>query len=161
MVSGFVSPTTFVYAGDIAPLGYFDPLGITDTKSESKVKYLREAELQHGRVAMLSFLTLAGLDLVSPDLAINQLSSLSTIEQTPYWFGVGMFEVARMFNGWTSPTKGLFTLNESYQPGNVLLRSKEAYHEDDLNKELSNGRLAMVGCIGYIAQELITHNKVL
>lgn len=161
MVSGFVSPSTFNYVGNIAPLGYFDPLGVATTRNESTVKYLREAELQHGRVAMMSFLTLAGLDLVSPELAIHQLSSLSAVEQTPYWFGVGAFEVARMLNGWTSPTESLFTLDEAYQPGNVFRRPKAGYTDVDLNQELSNGRLAMLGCLGYIAQELVTQSKVL
>lgn len=156
LVSGLISPTKFTYVGNIAPLGYFDPLGISDNKSESTLKYLREAELQHGRVAMMSFITLAGLDCAFPDEpAINQLSHLSPLEQSPYWFGVAAFEFARMLNGWTNPTKALFTLNEDYQPGNVFKVSKEDYNEDSLNKELSNGRLAMIGCTIYMAQELM------
>lgn len=157
LVSGFVTPKTFTYVGDIAPLGYFDPLGITTNRDESTVKYLREAELQHGRVAMLSFITLAGLDIAFPDeLAINKLASLSATEQSPYWIGVAFFELARMFNGWTNPTKSIFTLDEDYQPGNVFRISEDAYDEDSLNKELSNGRLAMLGCTIYMVQEVMT-----
>ena len=52
--------TSFKYYGDIKPLNYFDPLNfLTPTKSNEKIsdeaiKYVREAELQHGRMAMLA-----------------------------------------------------------------------------------------------------------
>jgi Chlorophyll A-B binding protein len=38
--------------GALPPTGYFDPLGLSETYD---VKKLREAELKHGRVAMLAF----------------------------------------------------------------------------------------------------------
>merc|ERR1719424_982352 len=44
------------------PLGYFDPLGFCTTEggqevmSEGKVRFYREVELKHGRVAMLAAL---------------------------------------------------------------------------------------------------------
>merc|ERR1712087_723027 len=39
------------------PLGYFDPLGFsTGDASEGKIRFYREAELKHGRVAMLASL---------------------------------------------------------------------------------------------------------
>ena len=43
--------------GSIAPLGEFDPLEICypEEMSESDVKRLREAEVMHGRVAMMAF----------------------------------------------------------------------------------------------------------
>jgi hypothetical protein len=156
--------STFRYVGDIAPVGYFDPLKLSSSLDNGQLKYVREAELQHGRVAMLSFLALVGLDAVSPDLAINQLSSLDLTHQLPYWFGVGVFEFARMFAGWQSPFvegKKLFALEDDYQPGNVFQISNSKYSDTLLNKELSNGRLAMLGCLGYIAQELVTQVKPL
>ena len=156
VVRGFVTPKTFTFVGNIAPLGYFDPLGIAAKRNESTVKYFREAEIQHGRVAMMSFVTLAGLDLAFPDeVAINKLASLSPSEQSPYWFGVAAFELARMLKGWTNPAQSIFSLDDDYQPGNVFGISKDAYDEDRLNKELSNGRLAMLGCSIYMAQELL------
>ena len=64
---------TFTYAGDLAPTGYFDPFLLTTQLKEQDIKYVRESELQHGRVAMLSFVSLVGLDMLNDDLAINQL----------------------------------------------------------------------------------------
>merc|ERR1719387_2252293 len=53
------NPVTFAksLAGIAGPLGYFDPLGFsTGDVSEGKIRFFREAELKHGRVAMLASL---------------------------------------------------------------------------------------------------------
>jgi hypothetical protein len=36
--------------GDIAPTGFFDPLGLSKGKDAITLKMYREAELKHGRV---------------------------------------------------------------------------------------------------------------
>merc|ERR1711935_924833 len=38
------------------PIGFFDPLEFSKEASEGKVKFYREVELKHGRVAMLASL---------------------------------------------------------------------------------------------------------
>ena len=53
-----------------------------------------------------------------------------------------------------------FKLKKDYQPGNVLKMSDDMYSADMLNKELSNGRLAMLGAMGYICQELVSGQSV-
>merc|ERR1719163_1652733 len=40
--------------GITSPLGFFDPLGFCNGASEGKIKFYREVELKHGRVAMLA-----------------------------------------------------------------------------------------------------------
>merc|ERR1719240_988505 len=45
-------------AGVTAPLGLFDPLGISTNVPEGKLFFYREAELKHGRVCMLAILGL-------------------------------------------------------------------------------------------------------
>ena len=169
VVNGFVPVTKpiitkWTYEGDIAPTGYFDPLQISKNVDEDMIKYLREAELQHARVAMYSMVVLPFLDLTDKEhLAINKLSSMSFEEQLPYWVGAGAFEFARMGAGWRNPfmERGAeFKLEEDYQPGNVLKVPQENYSSQLLNSELSNGRLAMIGALGYIVQELVTGQSV-
>merc|ERR1719236_155452 len=49
------NPVTFTksLAGVAGPLGYFDPAGFcSGDVSEGKVRFIREAEIKHGRVAM-------------------------------------------------------------------------------------------------------------
>merc|ERR1719316_658575 len=51
------NPVTFTksLAGIAGPLGFFDPAGFcAGDVSEGKVRFIREAELKHGRVAMLA-----------------------------------------------------------------------------------------------------------
>jgi len=43
-------------AGITAPLGFFDPVGFSNDASENKIRFYREVELKHGRVAMLAAL---------------------------------------------------------------------------------------------------------
>ena len=43
--------------GKTAPIGFFDPFGFSDRASPKSVKLWREAELKHGRVAMVLKLT--------------------------------------------------------------------------------------------------------
>ena len=42
--------------GITPPVGFFDPLGLSAGKSEATMKYYRESELKHGRVAMAACL---------------------------------------------------------------------------------------------------------
>lgn len=155
---------SFIYNGDIAPLNHFDPLQITSNMKEQDIKYLREAELQHSRIAMASFVALVACDILGEGPAINNLYNSKGIEQFPFWFVVFCFEFSRMGVGWKNPFtngNGLFKLEDNYQPGNIFKVQESSFDVNELNKELSNGRLAMIGTAGFIAQELVTQHKIL
>jgi hypothetical protein len=155
---------TFSYVGDIKPTGYFDPLQISANSDESQIKYLREAELQHGRIAMLAAVILPLLDLTNDKLAINVLKDIPLDEQVPFWLSFGLFETARMGAGWKNPfmyTNSYFKLEDNYQPGNVFKIPDDKYTYESLQKELSNGRLAMLGAAGYMAQEFIQQHPII
>merc|ERR1719198_1305274 len=56
-LNGWVPDSTaFAYGlpGTLEPVPFFDPAGLCDGKSLDEVKMLREAEVTHGRVAMLA-----------------------------------------------------------------------------------------------------------
>lgn len=153
---------SFNYVGDIAPLNYFDPLKINSETNfkEERVKYWREAELQHGRTAMLGAVALPLLEYTNPGmLSINYLSNLDSMMQSPFWVGMLAYECVRMGVGWTNPFSekdSLFTLKDDYQPGNLFSYDKENVSDTFYNNELSHGRLAMLACAHIIGSELLT-----
>merc|ERR1719502_1240131 len=69
------------------PGGFFDPLGFTETLTEGQVRYYREVEIKHGRVAMLgalgflvgeNFHPLFGGDIDVPSYVAFQETPLQT-----------------------------------------------------------------------------------
>ena len=154
---------SFRYVGDIKPVGYFDPLRISEGLDEDFIKYVREAELQHARVAMVTAVALPVLDKVGDRLAIDWLYSMPVEKQAPFWLGVGAYEFSRMGAYWRNPfTKknSFFKLDNYSQPGNVFKLSDDQYSDVRMERELSNGRLAMFASLGYIAQELVQQHPL-
>ena len=146
----------FKYYGDIAPLGFFDPLKLSNEKNS---KYLREFELQHGRVAMVATTLIPLYELMKPGtLGINYLSDMDFGQQLPFWYVMALLEFGRLKSGWQNPfTNGtLFSLKEDFQPGNHLNFDVDKVSDRAYNSELSNGRLAMLAAAHIIGSELVT-----
>ena len=156
---------TFAYYGSTEPLKNFDPLNILKGKTENKIKFVREAELQHGRTAMLATTAIPIIEKLDNDdslLGINYLSSLDIYHQLPFWLAVAAYEVTRMNKGWVNPftSNTTFNLKTDYQPGNLGNYDTEKISEDLYNKELNNGRLAMIAFFGIIGQELVVGEHI-
>eukprot|EP00964_Phaeocystis_antarctica_P090973 scaffold58283_cov41-Phaeocystis_antarctica.AAC.7 len=160
--------------GVTGPLGYFDPLGFCAEASEGKVRFYREVELKHGRVAMLaslgflvgeSFHPLWGGEVDVPSYIAFQETPLQ-----PFWpavvFIIAVPEVFSVFT-FESPVGGeQWAIRADHEAGDFQfdplgLKPEGAAELLEMqNKELNNGRLAMIAAAGMIGQELATGNKL-
>lgn len=166
--TAFTKPTTtFKFAGDTKPLGFFDPLQITKNSDDSTIKYLREAELQHSRISMVSAIIFPWSELTTHTPAVHFLSSKHLDTQFAWFFLFGLYELSRMNAGWQNPFNGgkPFSLSEEYEPGAVFITENSRFFneegcEERLNSELNNGRLAMLGVALTMAIELVQDKGV-
>jgi len=144
--------------GDGAPLGFFDPLGFSKDASPETMKKYREAELKHGRVAMLACFGMITADSKSlfPRVFTGYSSNpLAAVTECPKlgWLQILTFimfiEVLGIIN----------SRRPDYEPGNFLGTSQwemDATWESYQTKELNNGRLAMFGSVGMLVGSYIT-----
>ena len=151
----------FNFQGSTKPLGVFDPLGFIGKSETTDLLRLREAELKHGRWAMISSVTIPLLETQTNKPGIHEFDNLSSQDKILILTLISAFEFSSILKGWENPfmkneTKKYFTMKENYQPGYIGLHLSSYVTDDLLNKELNNGRLAMIGSIGMIVQELVT-----
>ncbi|KAJ1492215.1 light harvesting complex protein 2 precursor [Baffinella frigidus] len=144
-------------AGDVG----FDPLGFS---SYFDLKWLREAELKHGRICMLGclgFLTqekihfpMAGFD---EPLATEAFFSVPAAGLWQIFFTLGFIEVTTNSAGLTPGT--MFTSGRA--PGDIGFDPLNLSMDDSALRrfelaELKHGRLAMIGLGGMLHQMLQT-----
>merc|ERR1719235_1864170 len=160
--------------GITEPLGFFDPLGFSEGASEGKIKFYREVELKHGRVAMLAatgfligeqFHPLWGGKIDVPSYIAFQETPLQT-----FWPGVVLaISIAEVFSvfSFNSPFGGEpWSIRSDYENGDLgfdplgLKPTNPAELKEMQNKELNNGRLAMFAIAGMVGQELATGSKL-
>ena len=167
----------FGLPGAISPLGYFDPLGFCKDRELGGVKRFREAEIMHGRVAMMATVgyligestpTITYGFTIPHTIANNQIPEVPGTVLFPFFLAINIAEALRASIGWVEPGMGpLFTLREKYYPGDIgfdLLGLKPENKEDFERmqaKELSNGRLAMIAAAGMCVQEQINGKGIL
>lgn len=167
--------------GALAPVGIFDPAGFAAKADANTLKRYREAELTHGRVAMLAVLGFLVGEKVegSSFLFDSQISgpAITHLAQVPapFWtilaIGIAKVELDRAQFGWVPPRDvpadqpGL--LRADYTPGDIGFDPLGLKPEDPepllelQNKELQNGRLAMLAAAGFMAQELVNGKGIL
>jgi hypothetical protein len=138
----------------------FDPLGFS---LAIDIRWLREAELKHGRVAMLATLgwiaTDSGLRVpgapfqVSTIEAHDVLVKYGTMPHMLIWFGLaemfGFLAFVKMSDGESDRKPGDFGLRTLYPK-----EEKEQYQMQ--LKELRNGRLAMLAYGGIVTVAVLT-----
>mmetsp|Transcript_66122 Transcript_66122/g.190791 ORF Transcript_66122/g.190791 Transcript_66122/m.190791 type:complete len:227 (-) Transcript_66122:45-725(-) len=183
-ISNDANAFAFGFPGSIDPVPEFDPLGFAEGASFDKMMQYREAELQHGRVAMLASLGLLVteepieyhplFEADNKDIgpAIRHLDEVRAV--SPAFFEllalvIAALEFNRALKGWTAPGDVLGSgriFKEGYFPGDAgfdplgLAPKDEAEFLELHTKELQNGRLAMLGAAGMIAQELVNGKEI-
>jgi hypothetical protein len=147
------------YVGDVG----FDPFNFSGYMD---IKWMREAEIKHGRAAMLAtlgfvgqqYLTLPGYEHVDDSNLAPQVVGASAMLQIVFWMGVLEF--------WTNKgnvTMETMFLDSAREPGNIgfdPMGLAVGKTEDEMNdmklKEIKNGRLAMLAIGGMIHHNWIT-----
>ena len=170
LVSGFniLAPSTKttppVIVGSTKPIENFDPLNLS---TDDNIQLFREAELKHGRIAMLAAVGMPIAELMTNSVSIHDFDKLPAGLQLGFVTLMLASETSSMIRGWKNPFEdpsNKYKLKDNYQPGdyNFLLD----YNFDDeesrrlLNVELNNGRLAMIGSLGILVQELVTDKSI-
>jgi len=161
-------------AGVSAPFGFFDPAGLCP-ESKEELMLFREAEVAHGRVAMMATVGFLVQEKFHPIFAAPAVDGpvirqLDQVLSTPMGQSAGFVllmaiwfsEIARARAGWIDPSEEIRTLRPEYLPGDIgfdplgLKPKGDASFKEMQTKELNNGRLAMLAVAGMTVQELVT-----
>jgi len=159
--------------GVLPPVGFFDPWNLSAKADEATIKRYRESEIAHGRVGMLAVIGFLVGEKVEGSSFLFDASikgpAITHITQVPEGFlplligFIGAYEVYRSLDAFVNPselpvdTPG--KLRDDYTPGDLKfdpLNLKPKTPEELFqmqNRELQNGRLAMLAAAGFIAQE--------
>jgi len=154
------------------PFGYFDPWKLTPEDCSEARRY-REAEVIHGRVAMMAALGYVVQESFHPIFGsvggpvIRQLDDLlktsnGLLAGSTLLMIIGFSEIYRARTGWMDPKIQMSTLRPDYKPGDLgfdplnLQPKDQGKFVEMQEKELNNGRLAMIGVSGMTAQELVS-----
>tara|TARA_B110000858_G_C17787855_1_gene468171 strand:- start:98 stop:601 length:504 start_codon:yes stop_codon:yes gene_type:complete len=145
-------------------------LNVPFVSSATKIspKFIEEAEIKHGRVAMVSSLIIPTLELFNHDMkGIDVLASQDFNVQATVFSVIGVSEACQLFNSYESPMNPSkwFLIKDSHVPGDYnfdplnLTVTKETY-TSNREFELLNGRVAMLGAFGALCQEFFTDTKI-
>merc|ERR1711966_342834 len=143
------------YPGVLEPVGFFDPLGLADKADPALFKKYREAELTHGRVAMLATIGFLIGEKVEGSSFLFDASisgpAISHIPQVPSEFWVAL--IASI--GAPGQLLAEYTPGDlGFDPLGLMPEDPEEFFEMQ-TKELQNGRLAMLAAAGFPAQEAV------
>merc|ERR1711953_1632362 len=160
--------------GAIAPLNWFDPAGFSTDIGKDKLLFYREAEIKHGRICMsgsLGFLVaekfhpIYGGVIDDPSAFAGKDARLSTFWAALFVAAAGV-EASGLSRGSWQRVGGDNTLNSDAEPGDIgydplgLLPEDPEELEEIQNKEILNGRFAMISLLGMVSEELVTGEKL-
>jgi len=137
--------------GAIMPLGFFDPLGFSKVGDEQGFRQLRAAEIKHGRVAMMASIGALGQHFIR----------FPGFEKAHGTFGAALTGEGVLGFVVLFAASGVLELawkdDKNREPGNFGDPfGVNMYNEEMRNKEINNGRMAMISVLGIFAAELAT-----
>jgi light-harvesting complex I chlorophyll a/b binding protein 1 len=172
------NPTGLI--GDLAPVGFFDPVGLSKDKDAATLKQWRDAEIKHGRVCMLASVGLLTQELLINPLGIDgpSIRHFDLVDVKFPEFGEFFIVICAWIEGWTITNKWeskkesqaagrQARLREDVDAGDYGWDPLGWYPEDPIEqdtiriKELQNGRVAMLAVAGIVAQELTDGKEIL
>merc|ERR1712176_1192887 len=157
-------------AGVVTPLNYFDPWGLSTDAPLGTLTFYREAELKHGRTCMLAFLGIVIGEKFHPLIGDQPVGLLGVpVEWTPpitFFLAIVVFLIhgqeipsAKRISDIMEEKADIVPGDLGFAPLGIKAKNEQAYL-DTQNKEISNGRLAMLAVAGVVGQELATGQKV-
>lgn len=156
--------------------GVFDPLNCIP-ETEAELMLFREAEVMHGRVAMigtLGYLVQSHFHPLFETSGQPVIRHLDLVLATENGQAAGavllsmifLTEITRAKVGWVEPEVEMRSLRQSYTPGDLgfdplgLKPKTERELKLMQDKEIRNGRLAMLAIAGMTVQELTTGQEI-
>mmetsp|Transcript_26149 Transcript_26149/g.39575 ORF Transcript_26149/g.39575 Transcript_26149/m.39575 type:complete len:232 (+) Transcript_26149:140-835(+) len=154
-------------AGDVG----FDPFGFAGDNKESLLN-MREAEIKHGRLAMLAVVGWPIAELFDRQLAddFGMPSLLTKSGESPSLLNGGLDKVDLTFWVALVSLSGIIEIEnmkmkdekaKNYQPGDCNFDPLGLFPEDRIGKlemqtkEIKHGRIAMMAILGFVAQEAL------
>jgi hypothetical protein len=162
------SSSSFAYGliGSDLEVPNFDPLKLSEGKSEETILWYRAAELKHGRVCMAAFLGLFVQSFVHlPDPVFDANTGAGALAKV---YAERPEAIWQIFTA-IAAIETLTLFKDGQGVGGDLgfdpLNYKQKYDAEQFAglqlRELKNGRLAMLGASGFLLQEYISGSNVL
>merc|ERR1719401_1348969 len=157
--------------GVLPPLNWFDPAGFTTDIDKNKLLFYREAEIKHGRICMSATLGFLVAERFHPvfggAIDVPSVAAGKDARLLPFWAAIFLLSAgveSQSFDRASYGTDG--ELADGEEPGDIgydplgLLPSDPEELEEIQNKEILNGRFAMISLLGMVAEELVTGEKL-
>ena len=151
--------------GAMAPLGFWDPMGVVSDVSQERFNDLRETEIKHGRVSMLAVVgyltTAAGIrfpgceDIPDGLAAFPAVIAQGAEGKNVLLQMVAFFAVAEMIN---RDAFGMAEFPGDYRNGALDFGWDKLDEATKIKKrtiELNQGRAAQMGITGLVVHELL------
>ena len=144
----------FIFSGATAPLGFWDPLEISQKVDIGHLAFLREAELKHSRWSMIACVSIPMIETTTHHPAVNEFNNLQLEWKLFIISFVIVGEFTSLLKGWENPLyniTNIYKLKTGYQPGDMgfgVIQKLDFIEHDTINNlELNHGRFAMITSI--------------